>query len=144
MMLRRHGFRPAITRVELALSGFCGLLCGGLLIAAVAKGKEADNRLRCQNNLRQMGVALLQYHETYGVFPPALINCGGTQMGRATASLYPGQPFKVYNHTGFTLLLPYIGHEALYARYDFTYPSCNALGYAGGVPAQDQLTRADL
>src|SRR5207249_741712 len=135
-MINRNPYRRAFTRIELGLAILSAVITSSVVIAAVAKTKEAENRLRCQANLRQIGAALHQYHQTYGVFPPALINSGGTQLGRASASFYPGQPFKVYNHTGFTLLLPYISQEALYAKYDFTYPSCNAVGYAGGVPPE--------
>src|ERR1043166_2936895 len=116
-MCRRNSNRGGFTRVELALTLCCAVLTAGVAIAAVAKGKESENRARCQDNLRQIGAGLLQYHQAHAIFPPALINCGGTQLGRATASFYPDQPFKVYNHTGFMLLLPFIGQEALYAKY---------------------------
>jgi prepilin-type processing-associated H-X9-DG protein len=70
-----------------------------------------------------MGIALQTYHDAYGVFPPAKINSGSAGV---TTSFYHGQPFKVYNHTGFVLLLPYIEEENLYRQYDFSYPSCNS------------------
>src|SRR5262249_53570744 len=129
LMHHRRGF----TLIELlVVVAIIGVLIA-LLLPAVQKVREAANRMSCGNNLKQIGLALHHYHDVYQRLPPAKINSGSSSLGGNTPSFYPADNgYRVYNHTGFLLLLPYVEQENLYKQFDFTYPACDsAFDYSG-------------
>ncbi|MCH5377127.1 MAG: DUF1559 domain-containing protein, partial [Planctomycetes bacterium] len=81
----------------------CLLMC---LLPAVQAAREAARRYMCVNNLKQISLALLNYHDDYRCFPPAYV---------ADAD---GKPM----HSWRVLILPYIEERSLYDQYDFSEP----------------------
>jgi prepilin-type N-terminal cleavage/methylation domain-containing protein/prepilin-type processing-associated H-X9-DG protein len=99
--------RRAFTLLELLVVVAVLAVLIGLLLPAVQKVRDAAARTQCQNNLKQLGVALHGFHDANGVFPAS----GWTTAG-------PGNPAGRY--VGWRpLTLPYIEQERLQKLYDF-------------------------
>jgi prepilin-type N-terminal cleavage/methylation domain-containing protein/prepilin-type processing-associated H-X9-DG protein len=101
--------RPAFTLIELlVVIAIIGVLVG-LLLPAVQKVREAANRTRCVNNLKQMGLALHSYHDALTSFPP------GYSASAAYPDTTPGWGWPAF-------ILPYIEQDNLYRQIDFSQP----------------------
>jgi prepilin-type N-terminal cleavage/methylation domain-containing protein len=117
--------RTAFTLVELlVVIAIIGILIA-LLLPAVQAAREAARRAQCANNLKQTGLALHNYHDTYKVFPPALLN-SGRYTGAATY-----YPEGVLNTTGWAMLLPFFEQKPLWDLYDFRVCSSSSNPNAG-------------
>ncbi len=92
--------RSAFTLIELLVVIAIIAILIALLVPAVQKVREAANRSICQNNLKQMGLAIHNYHDTYKKLPPSRV---GPQ-----------------HATWFVVILPYVEQTALYNQWDLS------------------------
>jgi prepilin-type N-terminal cleavage/methylation domain-containing protein/prepilin-type processing-associated H-X9-DG protein len=106
-MLSRHSFRRAFTLIELlVVIAIMGTLMG-LLLPAVQKVRESASRTKCLNNIRQLGLALVNREQTHGNFP------GGVEVTSITTT---GTPTNVY-HTWVPYTLSFIEQDNLLNIY---------------------------
>jgi len=98
--------RRAFTLIELLVVIAIIAILIAMLLPAVQQAREAARRSTCRNNLHQIGLALLNYHDVHECFP-------------AYNFLYSNWP-TYEKHCGWiTNLLPYLDQAPLYNEYDF-------------------------
>ena len=100
----RRGFTLIELLVVIAIIG----LMVGLLLPAVQQAREAARRMQCQNNLKQLGLALQSYHAAMRKFPPGYIS----QFNSLGNDLGPGWGWG-------SLLLPQLEQSAVYQQVNF-------------------------
>ncbi len=124
---RRRGFTLVELLVVIAIIG----ILVALLLPAIQAAREAARRAECANNMKQLGIALQNYHDTYQIFPPAMLwanrnswlpirqEMGNNRNGR-------------YGPSWMVLILPFVEQQALHDQYDFIgeYVSTNGNGFS--------------
>ena len=98
--MRRRGF----TLIELLVVIAIIAVLIALLLPAVQQAREAARRTQCKNNLKQMGLALHNYHDVYNMFPPGVI-----------ASLAGG-----WGASWYMRILPYVDQAPVFNKLTFS------------------------
>jgi prepilin-type N-terminal cleavage/methylation domain-containing protein len=116
-MVRNRSSPPHVafgfTLVELlVVIAIIGILIA-LLLPAVQAAREAARRSQCTNNLKQIGLGLLNYEGSYKSFPPRAV--WGYEVGSA--------PYPHYHHTWLTAILPFVEQQTLYNKIDRNLPA---------------------
>ncbi len=98
----------AFTIVELLVVIVIIALLLGLLLPAVQAARSAAWQVVCRNKMRQIGLAIQNYHDTHQQFPPSKWGIEDASDPRS-------------KHHVLTFILPYLEQQSLYDRFDFRY-----------------------
>ena len=130
--------RRAFTLIELLVVIAIIAVLIALLLPAVQAAREAARRIQCVNNLKQMGLALHNYHSAQNTIPPGRVfsvvtayvyangNCGGSAGG----NIHSG----CQDTPWFVLLLPYFEGTTIANAFNFTVGSGGPTTGPGGLP----------
>lgn len=105
-MMRRMSDRSrGFTLIELLVVIAIIAILIALLLPAVQQAREAARRTQCKNNLKQLGLAMHNYHDVFNRFPPGAVHSSVPRSGSGNTSFGP---------SFYGMLLPYVEQATLY------------------------------
>jgi len=104
----RFGF----TLIELLVVIAIIAILVGLLLPAVQKVRESASRMKCTNNLKQIGLALHNYHGSNNMFPPGYVDGNTNPASTPDNDVGPGWGWAAF-------LLPFLEQNAVYSQINF-------------------------
>jgi len=110
LRLRRKGF----TLIELLVVIAIIAVLIALLLPAVQQAREAARRSTCKNNLKQLGLALHNYHDSFNKFPQLVFGTFAAPGAGQWGSEWRG-------NSVHTMLLPYVDQAPIYNQYNLNY-----------------------
>lgn len=123
----KHSQKRGFTLIELLVVIAIIAILIALLLPAVQQAREAARRSTCKNNLKQIALALHNYHETHRVFPPAAITtrvASGSGTSRQWAPWLEagdtaGSGAGFHGTSWMLMILPFVDQSAIYNQWNF-------------------------